>query len=133
MKDQVSIQNQAAIWWKSEGFWASVIVLVSGFFVGFPIGDVQGAFGALVALIGAVWALRGKFKDVTPVTWKEWFAKPNTWAALVTVLVAIVPSIPVPLLDSIGQILRDIIGQNWQGVTMGVFALLNIILNLWKK
>ena len=125
--------NAASTWWKSEGFYTSLLVLAASFFVGFPSGEVGAVVSALFALIGAGWALRGKFKDINPVSWKEWFAKPNTWAALVTVVVAIVPSIPVDAVNSVGQILRDLLGQNWQGAITGFFMLLNIILNRVKS
>ncbi len=125
--------STAVTWWKSEGFYTSLLVLIASFFVGFPTGEAGAIVSALFALIGAGWAFRGKFKDIVPITWKEWFAKPNTWAALVTVVVGIFPAIPVDALNTAGQVLRDLLGQNWQGAITGFFMLVNILLNIFRK
>lgn len=117
--------------WQGTNFWVALILLVGGFFVGFPQEDATGAVTAFFALIATGFGIREKVKGV--VSFKDWISGSNTWNYLGAAVVAIVPSIPTELFTSLQSIMQAAVGGNWQGIAVGVFSLATILYNVFKK
>lgn len=116
-------------WWLSTNFALTVTLLVGGLFVGFDRADAQSGVASIAALIGAVGAIREKVKGVDV---KGWLSSTNTWAYLGTVLVTFVPTLPVELFTHLGDIARNAIGGNWQGILVSLFSVGTILYHFFK-
>ena len=132
------MQNEALVtvdvpWWKSEGFRNSVFLLIATLFVGFPAEEASNISAMIIALFGGLWAFWNKIKGLKPIKFVEWISNGNTWTGLWAVLVSIVPLLPGELFTQLHQVVQAILGGNWQGIAIGVFALVNTIVKIVKS
>lgn len=119
----------------SSNFWTAVALAIAGFFVGFPEDAATNGVEYVVGIIGAVKAIREYFKQygVKPDI-EHAVNSSNFWNYISVIVVTLVPTIPVEMIDSVRDVAVNIIGQNWQGVLVGVFSLVTILYNVfWKK
>ena len=117
--------------WQGTNFWIAIMLLIGGFFVGFPQEDAAGAVTGIFALVGTIFGIREKVKGT--VSFKDWITGSNTWNYIATAVIAIVPTIPSELFVSLRDVLQAAIGGNWQGIGIGIFSLATILYNLFKK
>ena len=117
--------------WQGTNFWTALVLLIGGLFVGFPAGDATGVVEALFASIAGIFAVREKIKD-SKIDWSAWIKSKNTWNYLTTLFVALIPTIPTGLFQSLKEILEAAMGGNWQGIIAGLFSL-GTILYYWLK
>jgi len=117
--------------WQGTNFWVAIILLIGGFFVGFPQEDAVTAVNGVFALVATIFGIREKVKGT--VTFKEWIAGSNTWNYIAAAVVSIIPAIPLELFHSLKEILQAAVGGNWQGIAVGVFSLATIVYNIFKK
>jgi len=118
--------------WQGTNFWQALVLLIGGFWVGFPQEDATGAVASIFALIATVFGIREKVKGAA-ISFKDWITSSNTWNYIATAAVSIIPALPADLFTSIHDVLKAAIGGNWQGIAVGVFSLVTIIYNLAKK
>lgn len=126
MSDTVNVK-----FWQGTNFWTALVLLVGGFFVGFPQGEASGAVAGIFAVVATVFGIREKVKGTVP--FKEWLSSSNTWNYIGAAVVAILPSIPLELFSTLKDIMQAAVGGNWQGIAVGVFSLATILYNLFKK
>lgn len=116
--------------WLSTNFALNVILFIGGAFIGFSQGDAATGVGAIATLIGAVGAIREKIKGVDI---KGWLSSSNTWAYLGTLVVTFVPTLPVETFQHLGELARNVIGGNWQGILVSLFSIGTILYQLFKQ
>lgn len=132
----MNVENQEQApkkqFWQSSNFWNQIVTLIAaGYFavgVEFPTEAGQQVIGAVFSLLAGgniVYHVlrdqekRGKFSDI--------FKSTNFWTNLLTVLVSIVPVIPV---EALQEVINAILTGNWQALILAGFNLLNIIYKL---
>lgn len=118
-------------WYGSSGFWNGVILVLSGLVVGFPTGAAHDAIAALFALFASGAAIREGLSG-KHLQFKSWVNDKNTWNYLAATLVAIVPSIPVGFVQSVGELVSSALGGNWQGILTAVFSV-GTMLYFWLR
>jgi ABC-type xylose transport system permease subunit len=118
--------------WQGTNFWAALFLFVFGIFavtVEYEVGQIVGyVFG----LFGAIMAVREKLKGAQ-VDWKRWAGSKNTWNYLATVIVAIVPGIPLELFEHLATLAQSLLGGNWQGALVALFSIGTILFYLLNK
>lgn len=131
---QVSTEGTAVKkWWQSSNFWTDIIMIIAAVFVGFPTEDGTAGVTAIFALIGAGKAIREFLKSGVKPSILKPLQDSNFWNYVATVAVAIIPSIPIEIFDSLQIIASNLIGGNWQGAIVAAFSLVTILYNLLKK
>lgn len=116
--------------WLSTNFALNVILFIGGAFIGFSQGDATTGVGAVATLIGVVGAVREKIKGVDI---KGWLSNSNTWAYLGTVVVTFLPALPVETFQHLGDLARNVIGGNWQGILVSLFSIGTILYQIFKS
>ena len=117
--------------WQGTNFWTALALFVGGLFVGFPDGEAQTTVGYLFATLGGIMAIREKLKN-TSIDWRAWIGNKNTWAYLGTVVVSVLPAIPLELFDNLSDRSTAALGGNWQGIWVAFFSIGKIIFHLVK-
>lgn len=120
--------------WESSNFWTAVFLFMGGLFVGFPEGEARIAVTSLFSLVAAVKAIREYFTELKPkADIGQAVNRSNWWNYLGTIVVAIVPALPVEAIDHLQHIATNIVGKNWQGALVSLFSLVTILYNLYWK
>lgn len=115
--------------WLSTNFALNVILFIGGAFIGFSQGDATTGVGAVATLIGVVGAVREKIKGVDI---KGWLSNSNTWAYLGTIVVTFLPTLPTETFQHLGDLARNVIGGNWQGILVSLFSIGTILYQIFK-
>lgn len=123
------MSNSSKNGWLSTNFALTLILFIGGLFVGFSQQDAANGVGAIAALIASVGAIREKIKGVDV---KAWISNSNTWAYLGTLVVSIVPILPLELFQHLGDVARHVIGGNWQGILVSLFSIGTILYQIFK-
>jgi len=123
---------QIVLWWKSTGFYTSLLIIIGIAISGFSPDEAKGVISAVLAAISAVWAFYGKIKDMKPLPWRDWLTKPNTIAAIGASLAFIWPSIPGGLFQAISDVLTALLNKQWNLAIGGFIVLVNIVIN-WSR
>jgi hypothetical protein len=118
-------------WWQSSNFWTAVVLVIGGFFVGFP--EVAGteAVAGVFALIAVGKTLHNYFKTAA-FDWRSWLDDANFWNYLATVVVAVFPTLPSGAIENLETAVRSAIGGNWQGLIIALFSLGTILYKTLK-
>lgn len=117
---------------KGTNFYVAALVVISGFWVGFTVDDAQNLIFPIFSAGAAIFAIRNKLKGQTPVSWKEWWANPNTKSYLGILLVQIVPKIPGEFFSTFTTAVDNVINKNWPALFSSLISL-GTILFFWIK
>lgn len=117
--------------WQGTNFWIALVLLVGGFFVGFPEGDAVTAVNGIFAVVATAFGIREKVKGT--ISFKQWITGSNTWNYIAAAVVSIIPAIPIELFQTLKDLLQAAVGGNWQGIAVGAFSLATILYNLFKR
>lgn len=123
--------TQPVKFYQGTNFWVSVVLFIGGLFVGFPTDMATETVEYWVAGIAGIFAVREKLKDVQ-IDWRAWLQNPNTWAYLGTVITSLLPVIPVDLFTDLAELAQSILGGNWQGVLVSLFAIGTMLFHLLR-
>ncbi len=115
--------------WLSTNFALNVVLLIGCAFVGFSQDQAANGVGAFAALIAAVGAIR---ESVKGVDLKSWALNSNTWAYLGTIVVTFIPTLPVEFFQHLGDLARNAVGGNWQGILVSLFSIGTILYQVFK-
>lgn len=118
-----------APFWLSTNFALNVILFFGGAFIGFSQADAATGVGAAATFIAAFGAVREKIKGVDI---KAWLANSNTWSYLGAIVVTFVPALPVETFQHLGDLARNVIGGNWQGILVSLFSIGTILYQIFK-
>lgn len=103
----------------NQNFVVAVILMIGGFWVGFNEEEATNLVNIIFAAIAAVSSLVNYFKDAK-LDWSRWLKNSNFWNYLAIIAVVLVPNIPGELIDSIEQIVTNILTQNWEALIASV-------------
>lgn len=117
--------------WQSTNFWTAIVLLIGGFFVGFPNETGSEGVALVFALLAVVNTLRNYLKDAA-IDARKWVQDANFWNYFTTIAVSIFPALPVDAIEAVRQIAVGAVGSNWQGVIVGVFSLATILYKIFS-
>jgi hypothetical protein len=118
---------------QSSNFWTAVVMAVGGLFVGFPEGLGEQFVAELFALLGTGKLLREYIKSRPAVNAGEAVNRSNWWNYIGVIITSIVPMIPGEFIDSLQNVLSNLLSSNWQGVLVALFSIATILYNLFQS
>lgn len=117
---------------QSPNFWLAVIILIGGFFIGFPQEEAGKAVAAIFALIGSGGIVLKYFRDKPKVAAKPWLQDANFWNYLSVVAISIAPGIAEAIIPAAQEVTMQVMRGNYGGAIMGAVSLITIVLKLVK-
>lgn len=117
---------------ESPNFWLAVIILIGGFFIGFPTEAAGKAVAAVFALIGSGGIVLKFFRDKPKVAAKPWIQDANFWNYLSVVAISVAPGIAEAVLPAAQELTLQVMRGNYGGAIMGAVSLITIVLKLVK-
>lgn len=117
---------------ESPNFWLAVIILIGGFFVGFPQEEAGKAVAAIFALIGSGGIVLKYFRDKPKVAAKPWLQDANFWNYLSVVAISVAPGIAEAIIPAAQEVTMQVMRGNYGGAIMGAVSLITIVLKLVK-
>jgi len=115
---------------ESPNFWLAVIIVIGGFFVGFPQEDAAQSVTGIFALIGGGGLLLKFFRDKPKVDVTPWVKDANFWNYLSVIAVAVTPEIAQAILPAAKELTLQVLKGNYGGAIMGAVSLVTIIVKL---
>lgn len=103
----------------NQNFVVALILMVGGFWVGFNEEEATNLVNIIFAAVAGLGALLNYFKDAK-LDWKDWVNNSNFWNYLSIIAVVFVPNIPSEAINSIEQIVINILNQNWEALIASV-------------
>lgn len=116
--------------WQSPNFLLAVIIVIGGFFVGFPQEAAGEAVAALFALIGTGGILYKFFKSKPAGKAKPWLQDANFWNYLSVIGISLLPEIAPALLPPLQDVTENLLRGNYGGALMGAISLITIIIKI---
>lgn len=120
-------------WYESANFWTAVVLALGGLFVGFPAEAASNTVANIFVLIGGGMGIREWIKGKPKFSPTEALNRSNWWNYIGTVAVALVPQIPVAVIDEMERAVQAALGGNWQGLIVALFSIATIIYNLLQQ
>ena len=117
---------------QSPNFWLAVIILIGGFFIGFPQEEAGKAVAAIFALIGSGGIVLKYFRDKPKVAAKPWLQDANFWNYLSVVAISVAPGIAEAIIPAAQEVTMQVMRGNYGGAIMGAVSLITIVLKLVK-
>lgn len=122
--------NTKTPFWQGSNFYVALVLMIGGFFVGFPEGDAKHFVEMLFATVAGGFGLREQLKNLRPDA-EKWVLSGNFVNYLMAAIVAVVPTFP-NIGEALQQTLSGILGGNWQGILTGIFSLATMLF-YWVK
>lgn len=116
--------------WSSPNFWLAVVIVIGGFFVGFPAGAAGEAVAAVFSLFAAGGILFRFFKSKPGAQVKPWLTDANFWNYASVIVVSLAPVIGPQILPQIEDITQQLFRGNWGGALMSFVSLATIIIKI---
>lgn len=109
------------------------MLAVGGLFVGFPEDLGQSIVSQIFALIGSGKLLHEYFKAQPKLDAGAAVNRSNWWNYIGVILTSIIPALPLEFIDSLQDVLSNLLSSNWQGVLVALFSIATILYNLFKS
>ena len=116
--------------YQSPNFWLAVVLLIGGFFIGFPADAAEGTVSAVFALIGGAGILYKYFKTSPGTAAKPWLQDANFWNYFSAIFLAIAPEIGAVISPALQEVVTQLLRGNWGGAIMGFVSLATIIIKI---
>jgi hypothetical protein len=130
------MNTQPKKWWQSTNFWNNLVLLIGAGVVAlggaaFPENEATGMVGGVFALLAGGNILRTYFKNLNlQGKFGDLIKSPNFIASMLTLLVGIIPALPV---EAIQDLTEAIQGGNLQAILIAAFNLVNILYHIIIK
>ena len=119
-------------WYLSTGFITSAVLIIGGFFVGFPEDAAKQTVGAIFTTISSLGIFRVWIKAGVALDWKKWLTDGNFWGLLLALAGSIDAIFAPQFIEPIRQIVESAISGDFNGVVVGLGGLLAVILSLMR-
>jgi len=116
--------------WQSPNFWLALIILIGGFFIGFPVEAAESSVSAVFALIGGGGILFRFFKSNPGTQAKPWLSDANFWNYFATLFIAVAPEVATTITPALQETVQQFFRGNWGGAIMGLISLGTIIIKI---
>lgn len=119
--------------WQSPNFMLAVLIVIGGFFVGFPENAAADAVASIFTLVGSGGLLL-KFARSKPGTKvKGWIQDANFWNYLSVIVISILPQVGPALLPGVEDLTENLLQGNLGGALMAGISLITIIVKMFQK
>lgn len=122
--------NQKKKFWQSPNFILAVVLVLGGFFIGFPSEAATEAVSGLFTLIGGGGLVYKFFKNTPQGQVKPWLTDANFWNYLSVIIVSLLPTVGPAILPSLQEVTQALINGNLGGAIIGAVSLITIIVKI---
>lgn len=119
-------------WYLSTGFITSAVLIIGGFFVGFPEDAAKATVGAIFTTISSLGIFRVWVKAGIQADWRRWLLNGNFWGLLLALAGSIDAVFAPQFVEPLRQIVESAINGNFNGVVVGIGGLLAVVLSLMR-
>jgi hypothetical protein len=117
----------------SPNFWLAIVIVIGGFFVGFPAGAAGDAVAAIFGLVGAGGIMYRFFKEKPAIQVKPWIQDANFWNYSTVLAVSALPVIGPQIMPALEDVTTKLFRGDWGGAIMSFVSLATIVVKILQS